>query len=176
MVTLTGFAPGTNGLHYANSWPSEPDVSIATPFGDIPIGDASNGLCGGMAFAAADLFVAKRMPPETTENPPSGSPAFDYIVRRLIDSFNIPVGVAEYYEWMVLGREDVGFGAGHPRDVVSHGRGGTSEAATGDRRGQAVPARADPGQLDQPGRPRQEPPGPGLRVRRQGQYDDRVRV
>jgi hypothetical protein len=115
MGTLTGFTPGTNGLHYPNSWPSEPDVTIATPFGDIPIGDASNGLCGGMAFAAADLFVAKRLPPGTTANPPAGSPAFDYIVGRLIDSFNIPAGVAEYYEWMVLARADVGFG------LVIHG-------------------------------------------------------
>lgn len=109
MGALTGFTPGANGLHYPNSWPSEPDLTIATPFGSIPIGDASNGLCGGMAFAAADLFVAKRLPPETSENPPAGSPAFDYIVRRLIDSFNIPAGVAQYYEWMVLGREDIGF-------------------------------------------------------------------
>ena len=115
MGTLTGFTPSTSGLHYPNSWPSEPDVTIATPFGSIPIGDASNGLCGGMAFAAADLFVAKRQPPETDQNPPADSPAFDYIVRRLIDSFNIPAGVAEYYEWMVLGREDVGFG------LVIHG-------------------------------------------------------
>ncbi len=115
MGTLTGFTPNTNGLHYPNSWPSEPDITIATPFGSIPIGDASNGLCGGMAFAAADLFVAKRLPPETNQNPPAASPAFDYIVKRLIDSFNIPAGVAEYYEWMVLGRADVGFG------LVIHG-------------------------------------------------------
>jgi hypothetical protein len=115
MGTLAGFAPSTNGLHYPNSWPSEPDVKIATPFGSIPIGDASNGLCGGMAFAAADLFVARKLPPETDQNPPADSPAFNYIVRRLIDSFNIPAGVAEYYEWMVLGRADVGLG------LVIHG-------------------------------------------------------
>jgi hypothetical protein len=115
MGTLAGFTPGLNGLHYPNSWPSEPDITIATPFGSIPIGDASNGLCGGMAFAAADLFVSKRLPPVTTQNPPANSPAFDYIVRRLIDSFNIPAGVAEYYEWMVLSRQDVGFG------LVIHG-------------------------------------------------------
>jgi hypothetical protein len=68
-----------------------------------------------MAFAAADLFVAKRQPPETSDNPPARSPAFDYIVGRLIDSFNIPAGVAQYYQWMVLGREDIGFG------LVIHG-------------------------------------------------------
>lgn len=110
MGTLNSFSPATNGLHYPNSWPSEPDVKIDTPFGSIPIGDASNGLCGGMAFAVADLFVAGKEPPDSSANPPSGSPAFDYIAKRLFDSFDIPTGVAKYYEWMLLAPDDVGFG------------------------------------------------------------------
>ena len=61
---LGGFVPSSHGLHYRNSWPQVPDRVIETPFGDVGLGDASNGLCGGMAFAVADLFEAGRAPPE----------------------------------------------------------------------------------------------------------------
>jgi hypothetical protein len=103
---LANFLPSKNGLHYPNSWPSVPDLTIGTPFGNIGIGDASNGLCGGMAFVVRDLFEAHRLPPATTTNPASGSDAFNYIVQRLFDSFNIPSGVAQYYEWMNLPTHD----------------------------------------------------------------------
>jgi hypothetical protein len=99
MGNLNDFLPSVNGLHFSNdTWPNEPDLKIA----GIPIGNASKGLCGGMAFAVADLFAAGRLPPDGTENPPEGSGAFKFIVKRLIDSFNLPAGVAEYYEWMNL--------------------------------------------------------------------------
>ncbi len=104
MGNVPGFTPSNNGLHYANGWPDEPDLS--TPFGNIPIGDAANGLCGGMAFAVADLYEAHRQPPPDTSNPPGGSGAFNYIVGRLFDSFNIPGGVTEYYTWMQLPTHD----------------------------------------------------------------------
>ena len=106
MGKLSNFLPSQNGLHYPNSWPSVPDLKIGTPFGDISIGDASNGLCGGMAFAVRDLFEAHRLPPATTTNPDSNSPAFNFIVKRLFDSFDIPSGVAEYYTWMNLPGHD----------------------------------------------------------------------
>jgi hypothetical protein len=77
-------------------------MHIHTMFGDVPIGDAANGLCGGMAFVVRDLFEAKRLPPVTHENPDASSPAFTYIVARLFDSFNLPLGVTQYYEWMQL--------------------------------------------------------------------------
>ena len=65
----------------------------------MPIGDASNGLCGGMVFAARDHFEAGRPPPPDTEAPGSG-PLFDYLVRRLFDSFNLPTGPIEYLKLM----------------------------------------------------------------------------
>ena len=57
----------------------------------LPIGDASNGLCGGMAFAARDYFEAERPPPDDTDAPGAG-PLFDYLVDRLFDSFDLPLG------------------------------------------------------------------------------------
>jgi hypothetical protein len=110
MGKLANFLPTQNGLHYPNSWPPEPDLKVNTPVGDIPIGNAANGLCGGMAFAVRDLFEARRMPPATTANPAPNSEAFQYIVGRLFDSFNLPGGVAEYMEWMQLPTHNTDFG------------------------------------------------------------------
>jgi hypothetical protein len=102
MGDVPNFLPSTNGLHYPNSWTSAPVVEIPTPFGNVDVGDAKHGLCGGMAFAVRDLFEAHQLPPTNTANPASSSPAFHYITTRLIDSFDLPHGVAQYYEWMNL--------------------------------------------------------------------------
>jgi hypothetical protein len=97
-------------LHYPNVWPQVPDFHIPTFFGPVGIGDASNGLCGGMAFVVRDLFEAKRTPPLSHQNPVPGSPAFDFIVARLFDSFNLPLGVMQYLEWMQLNTHNTWIG------------------------------------------------------------------
>jgi hypothetical protein len=98
---VTGFRAGVNGLHFTNSWPHEPDVVLDLgPFGKVPVGDASNGLCGGLVYTVIDVFRAGLAPIADTVNPAAGSPLFKYLVRRLFDSFDIPAGVAKYYEWM----------------------------------------------------------------------------
>jgi hypothetical protein len=106
MGTVEGFRPSTAGLHYANCWPHVPDVKIPTPVGTVGLGDAANGLCGGMAYAVADLWGAGRPPPPSTDTPHPDSPAFDYVVGRLFDSFDVPDGIVRYYEWMCLPRRD----------------------------------------------------------------------
>jgi hypothetical protein len=108
MGDVAGFLPSQNGLHYPNSWPDEPDITIAmpSPFPPVTIGDAATGLCGGMVFAVVDLFSAGRLPPATKQNPTRASPAYNYIVQRLIDSFNVPAGVLQYYTWMQLPTHD----------------------------------------------------------------------
>jgi hypothetical protein len=65
----------------------------------IPLGDASDGLCGGMALSVRDYFEAGRPPPPDT-TPPRSGPLFDYLVERLLDSFNLPMGPARYLELM----------------------------------------------------------------------------
>lgn len=111
MPNIPNFLPSRNGLQYANSWSSGiPDKIISTPFGKIKLGDASNGLCGGMVFAVADLYHAHHLPPPSPSNPQAGSPAFNYLVDRLLDSFNLPSGVAQYYEWMNLPTHDTWVG------------------------------------------------------------------
>jgi hypothetical protein len=94
------FLPSSDGFAFTNSWPSAPAVSVPTPFGDIGIGNAAAGLCGGMVFAALDYWYAGASPPAS--QPAPGTPLYQFIVRRLIDSWHIPAGVAEYYQWMNL--------------------------------------------------------------------------
>lgn len=89
---VTNFRPSVNGFHFPNSWPEGTfhtvlDLGIT----QIPLGDASNGLCGGMAYAALDYFEQGRLPsPQTTPPPGQGDPLFDYLVSRLWDSFDLP--------------------------------------------------------------------------------------
>jgi hypothetical protein len=98
--TVRGFLPSTSGFRFANSFPSVPLRHIGVPgVVSLPIGDASNGLCGGMAFAARDYFEAHRSPPPDTA-PPKEGPLFDYLVDRLFDSFDLPLGPARYLQLM----------------------------------------------------------------------------
>lgn len=52
MTNVAGFTPSVNGFAFDNGWPSESRTSSSTSrrSGKVTIGDASNGLCGGMVF------------------------------------------------------------------------------------------------------------------------------
>ena len=58
-VRIPNFLPSTSGLRFGNSWPHEADLALRLQgrfiFG---IGDAANGLCGGMSFTVADHHIA----------------------------------------------------------------------------------------------------------------------
>ena len=99
MVRVTGFRPRINGFHFANSFSHGADLQINIGVANLSLGDAANGLCGGMVFAVRDLFEAGRLPPPDTSSPSSG-PLFDFIVRRLFDSFDLPVGLLRYLALM----------------------------------------------------------------------------
>jgi hypothetical protein len=102
------FAPSRDGFGFDNSWPSQPAVVVVrTPFGDIGLGDASAGLCGGMTFAALDHWRAG-VPP-ATQRPARGDRLYGFIVDRLIDSWHLPAGVLRYYRWMNLPDSDPGY-------------------------------------------------------------------
>ena len=88
-VRVPGFVPSVNGLAYPNSWPSNPIRSfrlgnVAT----LSIGDAANGLCGGMSFTVADLHRAGLLPPKEPSPPPASNAQYRYIVDRQITSFD----------------------------------------------------------------------------------------
>ena len=98
-ASAAGFKPSVNGFHFRNSWPSVPDWTITIAGAKIPIGDASNGMCGGMSYAARDLFQSNQLPPDD-KTAPSGGPLFAYIAARLLDSFDLPLGPATYLALM----------------------------------------------------------------------------
>lgn len=100
MGAVDGFTPSISGFRFPNSFPHVPVRHIGIPgVMSLPIGDASNGLCGGMVFAARDYFEAGRTPPADT-TPPSDGPLFDYLVDRLFDSFDLPWGPGRYLALM----------------------------------------------------------------------------
>jgi len=85
--TVEGFLPSVKGFQFSNAWPSGPTVK----FGPIDprwigIGDAADGLCGGMVYTIGDLFAADLPVPADREPPANGSPRFRAIVRRQIQS------------------------------------------------------------------------------------------
>lgn len=93
------FRPSRHAFAFANTWPPVPAVVVRTPAGQIGLGNAERGLCGGMVLAALDYWRAGQPPP--AGQPAPGSPLFRFLVRRLIESWRLPAGVARYYRGMV---------------------------------------------------------------------------
>jgi hypothetical protein len=122
-----GFLPSRDGFAFTNAWPPAPAVEIPTPFGTIGVGNAALGLCGGMVFAALDYWHARIRPP--ADRPEPGSPLYRYVVRRLVESWRLPAGVAQYYRWMTL--PDAG-GPGWPGHRLA-GRRGLAERTAADQ-------------------------------------------
>ncbi len=88
-VRVLDFTPKVNGFHFPNAFRAEPIRRFR--LGNITtldIGDAANGLCGGMSFTVRDLFEHGLRPPPDPAPPARGNPRFDYIVNRQIDSFD----------------------------------------------------------------------------------------
>lgn len=100
MPFVAGFQPSVSGFPFPNKWPSVPLLDLRVGPVDVPIGKASNGLCGGMVFAACDYFL--RLSPPARLDGVAGT-TYDYLVRRLFDSFNlaiVPPGPARYMHLM----------------------------------------------------------------------------
>jgi hypothetical protein len=81
---VPGFLPSANGLHFANSFPSGPDLHM----GPIGIGDAARGLCGGMSWYVRERFEAGQPIPPDTAAPANGSELFKALVRRQVLSLD----------------------------------------------------------------------------------------
>ena len=93
-----GFLPSRHGFAFTNTWPSQAAILLPAGSRRLGIGNAARGLCGGMVFAAADYWQAQVEPPSA--RPEAGTPLYQFIVRRLIDSWQLPAGVLRYYHWM----------------------------------------------------------------------------
>jgi len=87
-VRVPNFDPKVNGFIYPNAWPHTPIQEFK--LGDVAtlnIGDAANGLCGGMSFTTADLYALGRTPGDAAQ-PTGGDERYRYIVNRQITSFD----------------------------------------------------------------------------------------
>jgi hypothetical protein len=84
-----GFLPSVHGLTFPNAFPPGPTLRLG-PFDPrvVGIGDASAGLCGGMALTARDLYEAGLPAPGDAEPPANGSPRFLSLVRRQVQSLD----------------------------------------------------------------------------------------
>lgn len=97
---IPNYRPSRFGFQFGNHWPSIHITSVDLPGGtSLPIGDASMGMCGGMAFASRDYYDFGNEAPRQTTNPTGeGDPLFDYVVRRLAASLN-PGDVANFIKF-----------------------------------------------------------------------------
>src|SRR4051812_16515018 len=94
---VAAFRPSVHGFRFTNSFPPAPTVRIDLgPLGTVGLGDASQGVCGGMAFAVRDFFEAGTPVPGFDTPPANGTPLFRFITQRLIDSFHGIGGVSRY--------------------------------------------------------------------------------
>ena len=118
---VPNFLPSTSGFHFPNRWdPGIPVVTITLPgLGSIPIGDASNGVCGGMVYAVMDLFLSapRLLPPATQTAPGAGTPLMNFLLQRLVDGFalNTPdSNVKRYVDMMSAQDHDTWVAHGVP--------------------------------------------------------------
>lgn len=126
---VDGFLPSTAGFAFTNRFPSGiPVREVAIPGTglSVPLGDASNGVCGGMVYAALDLFLASprlRRPADTVP-PAADSPITSYVVDRLVDSFALREGVdsnvARYLSLMSTPDKTAWFVHGVARVIADH--------------------------------------------------------
>jgi hypothetical protein len=106
---VPGFMPSTSGFHFSNSWPrgtNYPIVSLPV-IGKIS-GDAGNGLCGGFSFLVTDMFLSnpRILPPQTTTPPADGTPLFNRLVKRNLESI-VDNNGAKVVQWIQLSDHDV---------------------------------------------------------------------
>ncbi len=86
---VPGFLPSVHGLHFANAFPAGPTLRLGRIDPRVVgIGDASSGLCGGMALTARDLWAAGVPAPEGAQPPANGSRRFRALVRRQVQSLD----------------------------------------------------------------------------------------
>ena len=111
------FRPSTNGFAFVNHFTGSP-IPFSLGGLENKIGAPSTfGLCGGMSFAAADLFLAGRTPPTRDKPPVKGEPEgggawFGYIQTRQLASLGPSLEqAAKFGRWMSLpddgGRADM---------------------------------------------------------------------
>lgn len=100
-MPMTAFDPRVHGFPFANRFRN----NVAVLPGGAKI--RTSGRCGGMAYAALDIFHAGRTAPAHDWSrfplgvPPDGTPLADYLYRRLFDSY-LEVSAVRFLAWTLL--------------------------------------------------------------------------
>jgi len=88
-AVVPGFRPAEHGLHFANAFPRVPALWFPLgPLVRLPIGNAADGLCGGMSLLVKERFEAGRPVPPDRTPPGPGTPLFESIVRHQVVSLD----------------------------------------------------------------------------------------
>ena len=161
---VPGFLPSTAGFHFANRWPSTPALVLGARIpGPVPVelelrvGDAANGLCGGMALAVLDRWAAGLPPPPDREPPPAGSArSSGRSSARQVDSLEWGLAALRFYRASASGP------SGRAR---SHHPGRLAGRPRRHRRGTSRGRGARPRRVGRSASARREPPGRRARLR-----------
>lgn len=101
MAYAVDFRPSRDGFRFGNSWPHGAPVRLA----GLPLGRVRGGLCGGMAHAARQAWLAGTPPPDD-EVAPSRGPLADRLWRAQLASLGLPLGPLRYLWFQLPGVGD----------------------------------------------------------------------
>ena len=104
---IRSFRPSANGFAFVNHFTGTPLpgglAALTEGLGKRLGAPSTFGLCGGMSFAAADLFLAGRTPPAQTTQPTRAEPLLEDIQTRQTDSVGPGMSLAGTFgRWMSL--------------------------------------------------------------------------
>jgi hypothetical protein len=83
---VPGFLPSRYGAAYPNRWPDVPALEWRLGPARLGLGNASEGLCGGMCLVARDRWGRSEPAPTDALPPDPGSPGFREVVGRQVAS------------------------------------------------------------------------------------------
>lgn len=84
---VPGFLPSRSGLRFANRFADAPALRLPLgPLGALPIGNAGDGLCGGMCRYVIGRWMAGQPVPGDPTAPAPGTALFRAIVREQVRS------------------------------------------------------------------------------------------
>ena len=102
-AAVPGFLPSSHGLRFVNWFPPQRTVFVRVGGRTIfAIGNAADGLCGGMCCVVRERFERGLEPWPETEPPDGGSPHFRELVRRQIDTFELGLVPLRFYSLMAF--------------------------------------------------------------------------
>jgi len=103
---VPGFLPSTNGLRFANRFPAQATIFFRVAGRTmLRIGNAANGLCGGLCTVTRERFEAELPPWDESDPPTGGTPHFGELVRSQVRSFALGRVPIRFYN-LSAGRPD----------------------------------------------------------------------